>query len=38
MQFFEKVWAKSVDFEFLRENWLKFLGCTQNFGILCLKM
>ena len=20
------------------ENWLKFLGCTQNFGILHLKM
>ena len=20
------------------ENWLKFLGCTQNFGVLHLKM
>ena len=23
---------------FLRQNWLKFLGCTQNFGVLHLKM
>ena len=38
MQFFEKVWAKSVDFDFLRQNWLKLLGFTQNFGVLLLKM
>ena len=25
-------------FEFLRENWRKFLSCTQNFGVLHLKM
>ena len=25
-------------FEFLHQNWLKFLGCTQNFGVVHLKM
>ena len=40
--FFENVWAKSIDFlvfsENFRKNWLKFLGCPQNFGVLHLKM
>ena len=25
-------------FEFIRQNWLKFIGCTKNFGVLRLKM
>ena len=40
MLFFENVWAKSVDFEFLRENFpklAKFLGCSQNLCVLHLK-
>ena len=37
-RFFEKVWPESVDFEFLCENFLKFLGYTQNNGALHLKM
>ena len=38
MQFFEKVWAKSIDFEFLCENWQKILSYTHNFGVLHFKM
>ena len=38
---FENVWAKSVDFlSFyvkISQNWLKFLGCPQNFWRITLK-